>query len=224
MNTNNLFIPAGTLFADMTPDKMAAIKKAVQLGIVIRDRFPEIADYYKVGFSGREIASHYEIMKVFGVSYSVSIAAVYRALGGYDGSPSFSRCPDYYDGLLSPEEMKHYGERNNATTGAVAGKFARDNGTGIFSYTKEEWAELVRKSAEACGRVIFSQAELARAQELSKKPEYQKGTLIKCGLIALELNKQFHDGKSIRTSRSVTKILSRIRRGDVDPEFAKIGR
>ncbi len=224
ININNLFIPAGTLFADMTPKKMAAIKKAIQLGIVIRKRFPEIADYYKVGFSGREIVNHYEVMKLFGVGYAVALAAVYRALGGYDGSPAFSSCPDYYDGLLSPEEMKSCGERNNATTGSVAGKFARDNGTGIFSYTKEEWAEIVRKSVEACGAVIFSQAELTLAQNLAKKQGYKKGTLIKCGLIALELNNQFHDGKPIRTSRSVTKILYRIRSGDINPDFAKMGR
>src|SRR5690606_29651897 len=102
----------------------------------------------------------YNITATFGVNIDVAKAAVYRALGGYDGSLVYVDSSPY-GGLLSQEEMKLYGELNNKLSGVKVGKIARDNKTGIFGMSKQELHSSILKGAVASGHVIYSREELS---------------------------------------------------------------
>ncbi|MDO8459781.1 MAG: hypothetical protein Q7S74_01600 [Nanoarchaeota archaeon] len=95
---------------------------------------------------------------------------------------------------LTSEEHGSHGRKG----GKVSGRRTYEERKGIHAQTLEEKSELGRKSAIARGEIPWTDEEIEFAYQLSLQPDYHRGKLIRNGLIAIELNKKFHNGEEIR--------------------------
>ena len=72
------------------------------------------------------------------------------------------------------------------------------------------------RSVEARGLTLWSDEEKEFAYQLSLSPEYQRGSKTKRELIALELNRRYHDNNKVRNSRAVGRTLEKYKKSLVD--------
>jgi len=83
----------------------------------------------------------------------------------------------------------------------------------MFAFDKEQRREATRKGIIARGRIPWSEEEIETICSKAQDPKYQEGeTRIKTSLIAEELNRECHQNKNVRTSRTVGSKLYELKK------------
>lgn len=202
-------IPEGIFYSDLSPEQIGAIELGIILGKKIQKLFPQIAEDYRKGLSGKTIEKKYKIKEIFRVKDGVAIKAVYSAIGGYNGNFHNSRQEPYPGLITDREELKKIAERNNVESGKKSGLMQVKEKMGIHSQTPNDKVELGRLASAANGKITFSDEELQFIYELAQKPEFQRRTRIHAMKIAKEVNKKFHNNEETRKPRSIQKAFIR---------------
>ena len=218
----------------LTDSNKAAIKFSILLGLEIKKYFPEIAEDYRQGLSLNDLVEKYNIKNFFGKKEKVCQMGVLYAIKGYDGQIRLFKL-ETYSGLIEKNEAAIIGKEHNRKNSKKIGDHFFQEGLGIFKITKEERQKIGQKSgaklvkeklgvhaytheerkdvgrlgAIAQGKVPYSDEEILYIKELSKKPEFRKGSLIRAREIAIKINEVFHQKKNVRNANSVKKIHSK---------------
>jgi len=96
----------------------------------------------------------------------------------------------------------------------IGGNKSYEEKLGVHGMSAEQRVEAGRKSAASRGQISWTDGEIEHAYKLSLTSEYMHQSGRHNGracneLIALELNKQFHDSEAVRTEDTVYKSLYR---------------
>ena len=130
----------------LTPGQRRAIISSIDLGKILQQEHPEIADLYRKGNGQEEIVRLKEFHKEYDKSIPIARGGVQRALAGH--KKGFEREP--YEGLIPKEERDELEEeqrQKGRKKGQIkCGEIARDEGKGIFSLSFEERRELMREN------------------------------------------------------------------------------
>ncbi|MAH51367.1 hypothetical protein CMI37_36460 [Candidatus Pacearchaeota archaeon] len=80
-------------------------------------------------------------------------------------------------------------------------------GLGIHAMTSKERKEAARKATISRGKVPWEEGEKLCAYLFSKSKFYQRGSLVKNGKIAREINTLWHGGRKVRSTMSLAHML-----------------
>jgi hypothetical protein len=225
-------VPEG-IFYTIDEVETRGIIAGIRLGRELQVLHPEIAEDYRGGMTISEIIKKYDIINIYGMKPKTAENSVRYAISGYDGDIDVASGEISYPGLIQDrQELEKIAIEHHVTTGKKVGLKSKTEGTGIFSFTKEQRSDIGRKSGtaqykngigihaqtpedhkragialvEAQGGVVFSDEEVDYFKELILDPVYQRKSRINAQKISTELNRKFHNGKDIRTPKSITKI------------------
>ena len=205
---------------NLSPRQFSAIKRGIDFGRILVEEHPEIADFYREGISQEKIAEMLDLKSKYGNSNSVTRTGVIKSLSGHEGGFGSSE----FEGLIPDSEersrlsLEHKVEQGFKTLREKTGVFGRtsekrteDAIKSVISRGQTPW----KKQGDHLGNEIYCAIdELDYAHHLAQQPEFQENGKMKRNKvkqIAIELNKLYHQGESIRTSRKVIDLLGRIR-------------
>ncbi len=212
------------------------IRRAAEVGRIIRDSYAEVEDMFREGMSIREIAEQLDVQEKYGVSQSTANNSIRNALRGHDG-----RLVKAYVGLIddldeyrqiSDEHRKSFGERNfseglgihalshdaKVANGKRGGTVSLERKVGVHAMSPEEVVLNVRQNQLARGNTLWNDDERSRAYELSLQEAYLYGVGSRhagkpmLSVIAEVLNHEFHKGRPIRKKSTVNQILVKERK------------
>lgn len=220
----------GETKGDLTPKRIAAIIKSIELGRTLQQEHPEIADLYRRGCTLLKIDEDLDIQSEYSVSNNQAQSSIGCALRGHEGGFKISA----YEGLLSREEREQLGKEHKSEAclrlyeeekgihaltreerrenGRIGGGRTYERKKGIHALTPEQLAEASRKSMIVKGITPWSEDEKKEAYELSLLPEYRVSSRIDPRRIAEELNKKYHGNCNVRRVNSVVTELYRYRK------------
>ncbi len=210
----------GTFYAELDNAQKAAIRLSLRLGREFQERFPNLAEEYRQGFSTSQLVERYNVKLTFGINQGVAEEAVRRAIVGYEGGMEIAQDVEVYRGLITDiSELeriakKHHvesGRRLGIRYGRISGRTTYRRGTGVHGMTREEKRAAGQKGIIVQGRVPWSYEELKRVYDLAQRPDYRRMSRINSKKIVQIINADFHDGQSVRTSRTVTKVFSKFK-------------
>lgn len=210
-------IPSKTSNSKIDSKNMSAALHSINLGKMLQEELPEIADDYRNGVSTVKIAENYSLEKDYCISKRTAQSAVRIALKGY--SSDFHKFDiENFDGLLSEEEYEHLSRKINSDTGFESGRRCVDEGVGFFKFDKNEKREFGRKGALASGRLPWLDEEKLFVLEKVTMPgdEYRRGSLIRIQKIRDEINEEYHNGEQVRTSHSIKRFIGEFNKGKRD--------
>ena len=218
--------------ADLENQQRKAIRMSKELGLKLKERFPEIAYAYRKGSTLREIVDEYGIAQQYNIPLRVAIGAVSLAIRGHAGG--FGIPP--YRGLINdeselealcnehrnkplrsnhPDDLSKYGRKG----GKISGNQNKGSGKIICGMTGKELREAGVKSAISRGFVpwirrikagrYYIPSEIYYTYQLSQDPEYWSGTKTNNQMIANEINQIYHNGVPVRSGESVKVALQR---------------
>lgn len=124
---------------EITPEQWAAIKHAIEIARNIQKENPEIAKWYREGFSQAEIAEKLGLKERYPISDGSAQSLVGYALRGYDGRFGGTNFPP----LLSESELEALAKKHNSETG----KWTYENKKALFSLTQEQLKAASKKGA-----------------------------------------------------------------------------
>jgi len=182
---------------NLTPQQWTAITGSIKLGRTLQRDHPHIDYLWWQGGSYPKVVEMLDIQNEYGVGYNVARIAVNKAIAGHDGSFKIPA----YNGLISEEERKEIGMRNNVESGRKTyeegkgihamttkerreigrkngrknGRKTYEEGKGVHGRTPEQMSIDGRKANEAQGKTSWTNEETEFAYQLSRQPEYQWG-------------------------------------------------
>ncbi|MBS3086958.1 hypothetical protein J4422_04645 [Candidatus Pacearchaeota archaeon] len=207
------------VFIGFKKSQGGAIRKSIELGLILQRDLPEIAEDARNGKTRSWIVDNYDIVNRYSqfteghLTAGVAKQGVYYAENGHEGG--FGIPP--YKGLIDREEKKRISGKYLVEFHRRAGNRSLELKVGVHGRTTEQRREDIRKSIFAKGETPWEQKEIEDARSFSQSPEYyfQEGPYmgrINIGLIAEKLNEKYHSGESIRTKNSVISILYKLRK------------
>lgn len=227
----------------LTREQRTAIKKALEVGLLLQKDFPGLANDYRNCMFTSEIISKYDLTSKYRITKQIAINSIYRALRG-NRETRFE--VGSYDGLLGEEEierlrMKHFSRsgyksginsyknklgvhartkeqriRDGRKGGNISGRKNLEMKIGIHALTQEQRIEYGRASAISRGEVLWKPQEIESAYILSQLGYQHK-------LIAEGLNEFIHNGRKVRTASSVESYLWKYKK-NLYNDKGKIGR
>ncbi len=232
MSLENMMEPTG----ELSSEQIGAIKRSIEIGSLLVNDHPEIAELYRGGMTHSGIAENLDVGN-YGASDKVAVTSIYYAIKGHAGGFG----TESYDGLISDLdeltrlEHEHYAEygrmggRKSAELGkgihainpetgeryvVEGGRKLAELGKGIHGLTPEQRLEYGRIAALARGQTPWGEEETGYAHLLSLEPEFQhqKGPHKGKGdykTIAQVLNEDYHNGEDVRNANAVKRNLSK---------------
>ncbi|MBS3092135.1 hypothetical protein J4466_01810 [Candidatus Pacearchaeota archaeon] len=187
--------------------QIAAMAKNIDLGNILREEYPQIADIRREGATYLEIARILELPSRYHIKESTAEKAVGSALRGYHGD---SRRKEY-SGLMSKKELKDLSFKCRKR----GGEMVRDNKLGVHSLTKDEIRKATYKGMKSLGHIPWSREEETFIIYLSLISEYQHLNGVHKGTpnyhkIADRLNNAYHYMVNIRTPLAVLRKAKRL--------------
>lgn len=194
-----------------------AIFVGFELGRLLKNIHPEIANLYREGKSIYQIVEGLKIQSKHQVTIDVAVTGVKKAISGHDGSLNIKA----YTGLIPSKE-----ERND-----LAGEHKRksalgevNNKIGMYAWTSEELRRhntknsplgirakgqtpWIKKGGQIDENLFCSVSEIDFAYMLSQNPNYRLGPYTKSKKVAENINELYHKGKKIRTRGAVSSML-----------------
>jgi len=129
---------------ELSPRKVAAIKRTVKLGEKLRSDCPQLALNYRQGGRIIDIAKRLDIAQTYNVTERISEEAVRLALQGYTGGLG-----DHFDGLLRDSEIERLRHEHRIREG----RRRHREGVGIFSLNEEERRAKSSEIGSSCYRL-----------------------------------------------------------------------
>jgi hypothetical protein len=174
---------------NLTKSQYSAIVRAMKLGKILRDKYPEMSNLYRDGLSQTKIAASFEICKDYGVTRKISINAVSYAISG---------CEDYfgvssYDGLIPDlEERIRISEDHNQTSGLISGKQSHENQVGIHGMSRNERSSQSKKTGYLGGNTCYEESRglFSRSPEKWSKDSQKSGKI--GGAVVYQLKRGVH--------------------------------
>lgn len=156
----------------MSEKQVVIVKKIYDIGRLINEEHPEMADDYRNGMTHSEIASKYGIAEKYQLTEDLSIQAVYRAIRGGGKGKSFF-------GPLIPLEER--------------AKLQKE-------HQRENWRKKGRAAAEARGQILWSKEEKEEFEELSEYDMTDSEIAHELNIMYHE-GKQVRSGKAVSGAR-----------------------
>jgi len=197
---------------------MRAIRRALQVGLDLQERLPQIAEDFRAGLNHPQIVDKYGITTLHGISDGVASNAVGYALRGH---PEDKYRVEAFDGLIETPELDDLVAQHQKAHYKALGHAHHENGTALFSLTHEERVESGRRygmvSALVRGFVPWvPQKDYETHRDLSEKQfAYNLSTLHRIGKgadwekIREILNDTFHDGEEVRTVKAISSAVKK---------------
>jgi hypothetical protein len=233
MSLEKMMEPTG----ELSSEQIGAIKRSIEIGSLLVNDHPEIAELYRGGMTHSGIAENLDVKGNYGASDKVAVTSIYYAIKGHAGGFG----TESYDGLISDlDELTRLEHEHHAEYGRIGGRKLAELGKGIHGLTPEQRLEYSskggRKSAElgkgihgltpeqrleygriatlARGQTPWGEEETGYAHLLSLEPEFQhqKGPHKGKGdykTIAQVLNEDYHNGEDVRSPVAVKINLSK---------------
>ena len=228
--------------SDYTPEQLSAIRRSIKRGREIQLNIPEVAEDYSLReMSLSEIVRFRGIIETYRDTEEVAITSVFYAIHGHNGlngtppykgliaDPSELERIRFKHWINLGYNMHEQGVGIHARTseehsedghsgGIISGPINYVNGVGIHALTHEQRQEHGIQSAISRGYVPWARAvngtvsEKERSYDLSRLPQYQRGSKADNRLIAETLNEEYHNGAPVRDSNKVHSVLSRMRK------------
>ncbi|MFZ5955256.1 MAG: hypothetical protein ACOYT4_02425 [Nanoarchaeota archaeon] len=195
----------------LTSNKISAIKQAIMLGKELQKEFPVMADAFRKGKSLRQIVEDLEISNYCSVPSSTAIEAVRYALKGYLLRFDFLNLKNY-DGLISYEEYSNLAYQHRSSNLAkINRKFKRKRTKLDYKIYQKNGKQV----AKASGFTLWTEEEKLSALTMatSTNKEYNRGSKIAVKNIAQKLNELYHNGKAIRTAKSLSGFFNDYNKG-----------
>ena len=133
---------------DLSIKQIKAIRKSLEVGMILQTDFPEIAEDFRNGLSALGIVSKYNLTSRYEITRDIAKEGVLRALKGTKGR--FFEMD--YDGLIKEEERKRIVEEHASEQGRRRAFDLYEKGLGIFSLSEEELEEIHREGGRVGGR------------------------------------------------------------------------
>lgn len=216
--------------------RSAAIKSAERLSKKIINEHPEVADDYRSGLSHREIALKHELHNEAGITIGVAREAVRLALQTLMPDKERESCRQKIMLVIGKKvgrrlflEKKGFhglSPKERLRISSKSGKINYRRKTGLFGMSPKEKRLANIKSIHAQGKTPWivdlvdpktGLNEVDYLLDLAKKTGYiiqsgpQKGSFNNIK-IAETINTTFHQGRNVRTPRSVNSFLRRLRK------------
>ena len=204
-------------YKELSREQFGAITRGIELGRTLQKDHPEIADIYGY-YSQTDIPIMLDIQSEYGVSDSVAVNGVCKAINGHEEGFGIE---DYVGLITDEEERERIGREHNVQSSRKVGQKLYEQGAGVHGRTAEQMSEDGREGGRkgniAQGHTLWSDEEKEFAYMLSQKQEYQHPKGPNRGkpnneLITLELNIQYHDCNEVRSNRAVSVQLSKYKK------------
>ena len=119
---------------DLTPEKFSAIKLSHETAQKIQNDLPQIADDYRAGMTGPQIALKYDTASRYGsLNETVSVTVVYIVLIGSNfGNYNFGGF------ITDPYEQRELSKKHRVENGRKFGKISHEQGLEIHGQTKKK--------------------------------------------------------------------------------------
>ena len=223
MSLEKMMEPTG----EMAPEQISAIKRSIEIGSLLVNDHPEIAELYRGGMTYSGIAARLDVKREYDISSDkVAVTSIYHAITGHAGGFG----TESYDGLISDlDELTRLEHEHYAEYGRMGGRKSAELGKGIHAINPETGERYVveggriggrisgRKTALARGQTLWREEETGYAHLLSLEPEFQhqKGPNKGKGdykTIAQVLNEDYHNGEDVRSPGTVRSSLSKYKK------------
>ena len=135
---------------EMAPEQISAIKRSIEIGSLLVNDHPEIAELYRGGMTYSGIAARLDVKREYDISSDkVAVTSIYHAITGHAGGFG----TESYDGLISDlDELTRLEHEHYAEYGRMGGRKSAELGKGIHAINPETGERYVveggRKLAE----------------------------------------------------------------------------
>lgn len=130
---------------DLTPEQFGAIKRSIELGRILQEEHPEIAESYRNGCFVREIVEELDICNKYNVTQRVAENGILRALTGCEGYSGV----EGYEGFLSTEEREQLAKEHRIECSKSVGLRNFEEGIGLAGMTQEQRYAAAKKAGSA---------------------------------------------------------------------------
>ncbi|HJX50305.1 hypothetical protein A3K73_00335 [Candidatus Pacearchaeota archaeon RBG_13_36_9] len=207
-----------------TDAQIGAIKEAARVGKLLQRDFPGIAEDYRNGFTGLQIAEKHRLSKIYNINEKIAIVSISCALGGNNGAYRSEK----YGGLIEDySELKRLSKEHKGRDKSPAvlnklkrlGKKAYREKTGIHGLSDEDRSAFSRdggKETKKRETGLFGMTSEER-KEASRKANLSLGHILwsdeeRDFAYQLSQNPEYHRGRRTETRRDNIKITQEVNR------------
>lgn len=126
---------------NLTLEQLSAIKRKIELGLILQKELPQIAGDYKDRFTHEEITEVYDISKTYRVTEEIARGAVSYAIRGYNKKINKINIPTYIGLIKDLTELDEIAEAHLIENGKITGLALKLAGKGIHAQTLQERME-----------------------------------------------------------------------------------
>ena len=190
---------------ELTPKQYGAIRRSIILGRTLQNNHPEIADFYRSGYTLNQIVNNLNIKNIYGVSDSIAWSGVRNAIAGNNGFLTMNI--DGYEGLINDEERERLGMEHMLEGAILAGQKTHEERKGIHSLSSEEREKIGRKAYKTSLAKRSSEQRSEDAYKGGKKTyEQKKGIHAQTMEQRKELGRKLYEEKKGFHGRTAEKM------------------